>query len=166
ERTDDFNIYELFDYNIAYEIRLQEALEEDMLCPFHYFGVVDFEIDGQLFEETSVLSKLITEERVNHIIDKINYYGYSGDTVKGLMFCSRKDEAKALSTALNSKGFRTVSLTGEHTQQEREYYVNRLENGHLDYILTVDIFNEGIDIPCLNQIIMLRQTESSIVFIQ
>ena len=166
ERTDDFNIYELFDYNIAYEIRLQEALEEDMLCPFHYFGVVDFEIDGQLFEETSVLSKLITEERVNHIIDKINYYGYSGDTVKGLMFCSRKDEAKALSIALNSKGFRTVSLTGEHTQQEREYYVNRLENGHLDYILTVDIFNEGIDIPCLNQIIMLRQTESSIVFIQ
>src|SRR5699024_3206562 len=97
ERTDDFNIYELFDYNIAYEIRLQEALEEDMLCPFHYFGVVDFEIDGQLFEETSVLSKLITEERVNHIIEKINYYGYSGDTVKGLMFCSRKDEAKALS---------------------------------------------------------------------
>lgn len=67
ERTDDFNIYELFDYNIAYEIRLQEALEEDMLCPFHYFGVTDLEYDGEIIDDTAILSKLVTDERVNHI---------------------------------------------------------------------------------------------------
>ncbi len=166
ERTDDFNIYELFDYNIAYEIRLQEALEEDMLCPFHYFGVTDFEYDGETIDDTTVLSKLVTEERVNHIIEKMDYYGFSGDKVKGLIFCSRKEEAKELSLALNKKGFRTVALTGDDSQEERERRVNQLENGLLDYILTVDIFNEGIDIPSINQVVMLRQTQSSIIFIQ
>lgn len=83
ERTDNFNIFELFDYNIAYEIRLQEALEEDMLCPFHYFGVTDFEYEGKMINETSKLRDLVTEERVYHIIEKINYYGASGDNVRG-----------------------------------------------------------------------------------
>lgn len=166
ERTDDFNIYELFDYHIAYEIRLQEALEEDMLCPFHYFGVTDLEYEGETIDDTTILSKLVTEERVNHIIDKINYYGYSGRKVKGLMFCSRKDEANKLSEALNQKGLRTVALTGDNSQEERIHEVDRLENGALDYIITVDIFNEGIDIPSINQVVMLRQTQSSIIFIQ
>ena len=166
ERTDDFNIYELFDYNIAYEIRLQEALEEDMLCPFHYFGVTDFEHDGEEIDDATILAKLVTEERVDHILEKVNYYGFSGDSVKGLMFCSRKEEAVKLSDALNARGLRTVALLGDHSPEERERQINRLENGHLDYILTVDIFNEGIDIPCINQVVMLRQTQSSIIFIQ
>ncbi|MBB6452566.1 superfamily II DNA or RNA helicase [Salirhabdus euzebyi] len=166
ERTDNFNIYELFDYNIAYEIRLQEALEENMLCPFHYFGVTDFELNGELIDETATLSKLVTEERVNHIIEKVHYYGHSGDSVKGLMFCSGKDEAQRLSVALNEKGLRTVALTGDDSQEERILQVNRLENGQLDYVITVDIFNEGIDIPSVNQVVMLRQTQSAIIFIQ
>lgn len=166
ERTDDFNIYELFDYNIAYEIRLQEALEEDMLCPFHYFGVMDFEMSGEVIDDTTILNKLVTDERIDHILDKVNYYGYSGESLKGLMFCSRKEEAKNLSIALNERGLRTVALTGDDSSEERERQINRLENGLLDYILTVDIFNEGIDIPSINQVVMLRQTESSIIFIQ
>lgn len=166
ERTDDFNIYELFNYNIAYEIRLQEALEEDMLCPFHYFGVTDIEYDGKLVDGTTIISNLITEERVNHILEKIDYYSYSGDCVKGLIFCSRKEEAKELSEVLNNRGFRTVPLTGADSQDFRLHQVERLENGALDYIITVDIFNEGIDIPSINQVVMLRQTQSSIIFIQ
>ncbi|TYR78631.1 DEAD/DEAH box helicase [Priestia megaterium] len=166
ERTDDYNIYQLFDYNIAYEIRLQEALEEDMLCPFHYFGVTDFEYNGELIDDATVLSTLVTEERVDHMIEKIQYYGFSGDKVKGLIFCSRREEAEKLSLALNEKGFNTVALTGDHSQEERARQVTQLENGMLDYILTVDIFNEGIDIPSINQVIMLRQTQSSIIFIQ
>jgi superfamily II DNA or RNA helicase/HKD family nuclease len=166
ERTDDFNIYELFDYNIAYEIRLQEALEEDMLCPFHYFGVTDLHYNGEMIEDTTVLSKLVTEERVDHIIEKIQYYGFSGDKVRGLLFCSRKEEAEQLSFAMNEKGFRTVALTGDHSQTERINHISQLENGKLDYIVTVDIFNEGIDIPSINQVVMLRQTQSSIIFIQ
>ncbi|MEK4950266.1 DEAD/DEAH box helicase [Bacillus sp. FSL W8-1127] len=166
ERTDDFNIFQLFDYNIAYEIRLQEALEEDMLCPFHYYGVIDFQFNGETINDTTKLSKLVSEERVNHIVEKIQYYGFSGDKVRGLMFCSRKEEAEKLSSLLNKRGFRTVALTGDHSQEERIRRVNQLENGLLDYILTVDIFNEGIDIPCINQVVMLRQTKSSIIFIQ
>ncbi|RKJ68162.1 DUF3427 domain-containing protein, partial [Butyricicoccus sp. 1XD8-22] len=166
ERTDSFNIYELFDYNIAYEIRLQAALEEDMLCPFHYFGVLDYEKDGELIDDATELRNLVSYERVHHIIEKINYYGHSGDRVKGLIFCSRKDETYELSNALNREGLRTIALTGDSSQEEREEAIRKLENGELQYILTVDIFNEGIDIPFLNQIVMLRQTQSSIIFIQ
>ncbi|MDM5332134.1 DEAD/DEAH box helicase [Ureibacillus composti] len=166
ERTDGFNIYELFDYNIAYEIRLQAALEEDMLCPFHYFGVLDYEKDGQLIDDATELRNLVSHERVHHIIEKINYYGHSGDQVKGLMFCSSKEEARNLSTALNHEGLKTTALTGDNSQDEREEAIRQLETGELQYIITVDIFNEGIDIPFLNQIVMLRQTQSSIIFIQ
>ncbi|MFY4775828.1 DUF3427 domain-containing protein [Metabacillus sp. RGM 3146] len=166
ERTDDFNIYQLFDYNIAYEIRLQEALEEDMLCPFHYFGVTDMIYEGELLDEKVSFSKLFDTERVDHILEKLHYYGHSGEKVKGLIFCSRKDEAAKLSIELNNRGLRTVSLTGENSQEERSLAINQLENGDLEYILTVDIFNEGIDIPCINQVVMLRQTQSSIIFIQ
>ena len=166
ERSDGFNIYELFDYNIAYEIRLQEALEAEMLCPFHYFGVTDFLIDGKPIEDNSQFSTLVNQERVKHIVNKINYYGYSGEKVCGLIFCSRKEEAKQLSALLNTAGFKTCALTGDDSQEIRENAVIALENGELDYILTVDIFNEGVDIPSVNQVIMLRQTQSSIIFIQ
>ncbi|QXE01508.1 DUF3427 domain-containing protein [Terribacillus sp. DMT04] len=166
ERMDDFNIYELFDYNIAYEIRLQEALEEDMLSPFHYYGVTDIEYNGELISDTAMLAHLVTDERINHIIEKVNYYGYSGESVKGLIFCSRKEETHQLANALNERGYRTCALTGDDSQEARISRVEQLENGELDYILTVDIFNEGIDIPSINQVVMLRQTASSIIFIQ
>ena len=100
ERTDGFDIYHLFDHNIAYEIRLQQALEEDLLCPFHYFGITEMEIDGEVFDDTTGMrnfSYLICDERVEYILEKAKYYGYSGDRVKGLIFCSRKEEAKELS---------------------------------------------------------------------
>lgn len=90
--------------------------------------------------------------------------------MKGLVFCSKVDEAKALSEAFNQRGFQTVALDGSSSQQEREIAIEALENdgegAKLDYIFTVDIFNEGVDIPSVNQIIMLRPTQSSIVFIQ
>lgn len=166
ERTDGQNIYELFDYNIAYEIRLQKALDNDLLCPFIYFGVTDITLNGQLISESEDFRYLVSEERVKHILDKIDYYGYSGDSVKGLVFCSSKKEARELSIQFNLRGFKTVALTGEDSNEKREIAVKQLELGELDYLFTVDIFNEGIDIPSVNQVVMLRNTESSIVFIQ
>ncbi|HEM3614475.1 TPA: DUF3427 domain-containing protein [Streptococcus suis] len=166
ERTDGQNIYELFDYNIAYEIRLQDAMDADLLCPFHYFGVTDILVDGELISEDADFSSLISKERINHIVDKITYYGHSGSSVRGLMFCSSKNEARELSILLNQRGFRTQALTGDDSQAVREEAVHQLENGELDYLLTVDIFNEGIDIPSVNQVVMLRNTQSSIIFIQ
>lgn len=170
KRTDGFDIYQLFDHNIAYEIRLQKALEENMLCPFHYFGVTEIMIDGKEIDDISEFRYLISDERVNNIISKIEYYGYSGNRVKGLMFCSRKEEARELSEIFNQRGYQTVALTGEDSQKVREEAIAKLEqdkreNG-LDYIFTVDIFNEGIDIPCVNQVVMLRPTESAIIFVQ
>ncbi|MFC3420309.1 DUF3427 domain-containing protein [Salinicoccus hispanicus] len=166
ERTDDVEIFSLFDYNIAYEIRLQQALEEEILAPFHYFGVTDYEKDGHMIDDTAALGRLTSSERIDHLLEKIKYYGHSGEVLRGLMFVSNREEAHAFSEALNARDYRTKALTGLNTQLERQEAVRNFENGGLDYIITVDIFNEGVDIPAINQVVMLRQTKSSIIFIQ
>ncbi|MGB3733276.1 DUF3427 domain-containing protein [Microbacterium sp.] len=171
ERTDGFNVFELFDFNVPYEIRLQKALEEEMLAPFHYYGVTDFVKDDEVIDDASQLATLVAPERADHIINAIETYGHVGVPVRGLMFCSRKDEAHELATLLNQREvhghrLRTVALTGDDSSETREATVERLESGDLDYIITVDVFNEGIDIPTVNQVVMLRQTKSSIIFTQ
>lgn len=172
ERTDSGNVFELFDFNVPYEIRLQRALEEEMLAPFHYYGITDYVDDsGSVIEEHTNLSRLISSERVDHLLSAIEKYGQAGTAARGLIFCSRKEEAYELSLVLNSRSLRgaclrTRALTGDDPVYTREQVVNQLEAGELDYILTVDVFNEGIDIPSINQVIMLRQTASSIIFTQ
>lgn len=172
ERTDGFNVYELFDFNVPYEIRLQKALESNMLVPFHYYGITDYGTEeGLVSADERKLEQLVSPERIQHFIDNISLYGHAGAPVRGLIFCSRKDEARELEALLNTRQvhgnrLRTVSLTGDDTVQFREQAVERLENGELDYLITVDVFNEGIDIPSVNQVVMLRQTQSSIIFTQ
>ena len=182
ERTDGFNIYSCFGHNIAYEIRLQRALDEDMLCPFHYYGVAEYlgedgtrltADDGNTGQLRYEIGQLATPERVRYIIDKIQTYTPYHQQVTGLVFCSRVDEAERLSALFNTqinqqteRPYRTIALSGKVSAAEREQAVRRLEEGELDYIFTVDLFNEGIDIPSLNQIVMLRSTQSSIVFTQ
>lgn len=170
ERGDAFDIFKLFDHNIACEIRLQQALENDLLCPFHYFGISDIDIDGDL-TDISNFSLLTSDRRVEHIIERAEYYGYSGERVKGLIFCSSKKEAAELSKKFNETGkYSTIMLCGDNSQEEREDAIERLVTtnhpNRLDYIFTVDIFNEGVDIPEINQVIMLRPTESPIIFVQ
>ncbi|MGX7060023.1 DUF3427 domain-containing protein [Vagococcus humatus] len=166
ERSDQFNIFELFDYTVAYEIRLQDALEENMLCPFHYFGVTDYEKNGELISETTDLQYLVNHERVDFLLEKIQYYGCFNNQPKGLVFCSRVKEAEALAKAFNDRGLPSRALDGSHSIVEREEVVSLLEKGDLHYIFTVDVFNEGIDIPSVNQVVLLRNTQSSIIFIQ
>ena len=110
---------------------------------------------------------------MRYIIDKIQTYTPYHQQVTGLVFCSRVDEAERLSALFNTqinqqteRPYRTIALSGKVSAAEREQAVRRLEEGELDYIFTVDLFNEGIDIPSLNQIVMLRSTQSSIVFTQ
>ncbi|MGM9747400.1 MAG: DUF3427 domain-containing protein [Candidatus Cryptobacteroides sp.] len=170
ERTDDFDVFSLFDHNIACEIRLQQALENELLCPFHYFGITDLEIDGEA-DELSLFRQLTADKRVDYIIKQAEYYGYSGNRVKGLIFCSTKKEAAELSRKFNQTGkYNTAMLSGDNSQEERERAIDRLVNDansdRLDYIFTVDIFNEGVDIPEINQVIMLRPTQSPIIFVQ
>jgi superfamily II DNA or RNA helicase len=181
------NIYEIFNYEIAYEIRLQQAMEENMLCPFHYFGISDI----SMMDDIKIKAKNISEkdfnqlteaERVRLIIEQANYYGFSGDRVKGLIFCSRIDESEKLSAKFNwiinpstGKLFRTIALNGDASEEERQVSFERLAmdeaESHedmqpLDYIFSVEILNEDVDIVEVNQVIMLRPTESPIVFIQ
>ncbi len=169
ERSDGFDVFALFDHNVAHEIRLQQAMEENLLCPFHYFGITDLSIVEENMD-VSNFHLLINEVRVKHILDKIRYYGYYGKRVKGLVFCSRKEEAAMLSEKFNQNGFKTTYLSGSDSQQKREDAINLLTSDDtsncLHYIFTVDIFNEGVDIPEINQIIMLRPTQSPIVFVQ
>ncbi|OZG57299.1 RNA helicase [Bifidobacterium tissieri] len=215
ERTDDINIFELFDHNVAYEIRLQRALEENMLCPFEYHGVTEYlgddgvsidvardgktadnagqlsyeikhlafdddqddrqaEQDDQDDQDATRIQRLTSEDRVRYIIDKIQQYGQH-QQITGLVFCSRNEEAERLSDMFNrqfnqqmERPYRTAAVTSSRypNPEDREPLIRQLENGELDYLFTVDIFNEGVDIPALNQIIMLRNTESSIVFTQ
>lgn len=170
ERGDNVDIYKLFDYNIAYEIRLQKALEMDLLCPFQYFGVEDISVDGKLLEDDASFNELTSTERVRQILEKANYYGYSGDRVKGLVFCNSVKVAEELAKAFNNAGYPSLALSGENNQQERINAIKRLQSdkkeNYLNYIFTVDIFNEGVDIPEVNQVIMLRPTESAIIFVQ
>lgn len=169
ERSDDFDIYEMFDHNIAYEIRLIQAMEYNLLCPFHYYGITDMTIDGIEIDDKSEFNILTSELRVDYIIEKINEYGYSGDRIHGLIFCSRKDECEKLSQLFNMRGYKTIALTGDSSEEVRQKAIDSLESNDensLDYIFTVDIFNEGIDIPKVNQVVMLRPTESAIVFVQ
>lgn len=171
ERSDGYDLYALFHHNIAYEIRLNQALKEGLLCPFHYFGITEFWIKKENEEKNlREFNRLVDDDRVDYIIEKITYYGYSGSRVKGLIFVSRKEEAQELSKKFNERGFHTTYLTGEDSHEKREREIQRLaqdeKENSLDYIFTVEIFNEGIDIPSINQVIMLRPTESPIIFIQ
>lgn len=170
ERTDGFDIYQLFDHNIAYEIRLNQAMQENLLCPFHYFGITDITVDNQEINDNSTFNDLTTDARVTHIINQSQYYGFSGERLRGLIFCSQIEEAQILSQKFNERGFNTIALSGKDSQETRTNAIHKLEQKErsksFDYIFTVDIMNEGIDIPAINQIIMLRPTKSAIIFVQ
>ena len=174
------NIYEIFNYQLALEIRLQQAMENNLLCPFHYFGITEVSSVDEKNMSVKELSpedfrRLTSDTRVRHIIEQAEYFGYSGDRVKGLVFCSRIDESEELSRKFNSLGYRTIALNGSAGEEERINAFERLamdeseadgDNQPLDYIFSVEILNEGVDIVEVNQVIMLRPTQSPIVFIQ
>lgn len=169
ERTDLFDIFSLFDHNIAYEIRLHRAMEEKMLTEFHYYGVQDISVNGEAIKDKSDFRYLEADERVKHIIDTSRKYGTDDGSIRGLVFCSKNEECTALSKAFNNYGYETIALTKDNSEKSRQAAIDSLESDsekRLEYIFTVDIFNEGIDIPRVNQIIMLRPTNSAIVFVQ
>ncbi len=170
------NVYQLFHYQIAHEIRLQRAMEDNLLCPFHYFGINDITLDEDKREDRSTqgtgsepayevrnndsseltFSQLTSDERVNHVISQAEYFGYSGSRVKGLIFCSRNKECQELSRKFNERGYRTLALSGSDSEETRTRAFERLameeedkstEMQPLDYIFSVDILNEGWEFP-------------------
>ncbi len=170
DRTDEYDIYRLFNYNVAYDIRLKEAMEYKLICPFHYFGISDLSFDGEYDENYEHFLDAHVDQRVEHVISNAEYFGYCGNRVKGVVFCRDLEDAELYSKKFNAKGYHTVWVSGEMDKEYVDTCIQRLEADDgphtLDYIFTADLFNEGVDIPSINQVIMLRPTKSPIVFIQ
>ena len=163
---DASNVYEVFDYNVPYEVRLSDALEEKLVSPFHYFGIEDIVIDEDS-KKKSDFNKIVPDDRIEKIVYEINKHPHSGDRIRGLIFCSRVEEAKLLEQKLSSF-FKVKALDNSYSDDEREFWISKLEadGRELDFIISVDVLNEGVDIPRVNMVVMLRPTQSSIVFIQ
>jgi superfamily II DNA or RNA helicase len=172
ERSDSRNVFDLFDNNVALEVRLHEALEDELVIPFHYFGITDIEgidlSDVSIDDIAEITKRLKVNERVDFIIEQMNFYGHDGEKRKCLGFCASIDHAQYMTDEFNARGYKSVCLYGDHSSDIREQCINRLENDEdeLEFIFTVDIFNEGVDIPSVNTVLMLRPTNSPIVFIQ
>jgi superfamily II DNA or RNA helicase/HKD family nuclease len=172
ERSDSRNIFDIFDNNVALEVRLHEALEDDLVIPFHYFGITDIESvdlsDVDIDDIAEITKRLKVNERVDFIIDKMDFYGHDGDKRKGLGFCASIEHAEYMASEFNKRGYKSVILHGGDSTDKRQLYINKLEddNDDLEFIFSVDIFNEGVDIPSVNTVLMLRPTNSPIVFIQ
>lgn len=166
ERTDGIHVFSLFDHNIAYEIRLNQALKERMLVPFHYYGVSDLIIDGAQIDDNTEFTKLSSPERINHILHFASFYGACESVIRGLVFVSGVAEAEEMARLFNEASIPTVSITGKDGHSQRQEAIDLLEAGDIQYIITVDIFNEGIDIPSINQVLMIRPTQSAIIFVQ
>lgn len=172
ERSDSNNVFEIFDNNVALEVRLHEALDDELIVPFHYFGITDIDgvdlSDVSLQDIDTITKRLKVNERVDFIIDKMNFYSFDGNNRKCLGFCASREHAQYMADQFNQRGYMSAVLLGDDANNERAKVISRLEddNDPLEFIFTVDIFNEGVDIPSVNLVLMLRPTNSPIIFIQ
>ncbi|WP_077325322.1 DEAD/DEAH box helicase [Virgibacillus siamensis] len=172
ERGDSRSIFEIFDFNVALEVRLHDALEDDIVVPFHYFGITDIDeidlSDVSVDDLDEITKRLKVNERVDFIIEKMKFYGHDGKKRKCLGFCASREHARYMADQFNKRDIPSAYLSGEDDVPVRQARIAELENdlNDLQVIFTVDIFNEGVDIPSVNTVLMLRPTNSPIVFIQ
>ncbi len=173
ERMDGGNILEDFGGVIAAEIRLPEALNRKLLCPFQYFGITDNTdiskvqwLNGRY--SISELTNIYTHNdiRVADIIEKCQFYLTDFREVRALGFCVSKEHAVYMAEKFNLIGISAAVLVSDSTNSIRDHVVNRLRKKEINYLFVVDIFNEGVDIPEVDTILFLRPTESLTVFLQ
>lgn len=173
ERMDGKDILKYFNDRIAYEIRLGEAIDRNLLCPFHYFGVTD-NVDLSSVKwsrgkyEFNELSNLYTgnDARADLIIKAIDKYITDIDTTKGIGFCVSKDHAKYMAKFFCNRGISSENLDSDSSMEDRVTVQSKLRKGQIKFIFVVDLYNEGVDIPEINTVLFLRPTESATVFIQ
>ena len=173
ERADGQEILHWFDERVASEMRLWEALDQGLLCPFHYLGVGDgTDLRGVGFQRgryvTSELEGVLTGDhvRARRILDSVGEWVLDPQKMRALGFCVGIHHAKFIAEQFNAAGLPSVALDGETDAETRLEAVRRLRRGDLRAIFTVDIFNEGVDIPEVDTILLLRPTESATVFLQ
>lgn len=177
ERMDGKNVLEYFNNRISAEIRLPEAIDRKLLCPFQYFGVTDtVDLDTLKWERGGYSKSELTNvyafdyavarKRAAMVIESLNRYVTDMNAIKGLGYCVSKEHAKFMSDFFNEHGIPSIYLVSETGDEERSTAKQRLEKGEIRFIFIVDIYNEGVDIPEVNTILFLRPTESLTVFLQ
>lgn len=177
ERMDGKSILDYFGGRCAAEIRLPEAIDRKLLCPFQYFGVADTVdltdlrwvrggYDRSQLSNLYSLNRSIAERRADHIIRSLDKYMTDMDVVKGLGFCVSIEHAKFMAEYFNAAGIPSICLVGASGDEERNTAKKRLVDGEIRFIFVVDIYNEGVDIPEVNTILFLRPTESLTIFLQ
>lgn len=173
ERMSGENILEYFNNRLASEIRLGDAIDRKLLSPFNYFGVTDpVDLSHLRWKrggyETSELENVYTKskQRVQVIIDSMNKYLADMDTFKAIGFCVSIQHADFMANSFNKVGIKSVALHSGSSDEERKLAKTKLQKGDINCIFTVDLFNEGVDIPDVDTVLFLRPTESLTVFIQ
>ena len=177
ERMDGKSILPYFNHRIAAEIRLPEAINRKLLCPFQYFGVTDTVDLDQLkwasggYDKTELsnlytISGTIAQRRADHVVSSLLKYVTDINDVKGLGFCVTVDHAEFMSGYFNDRGIPSMFLTGQSPDEERKLAKDKLVKGEVRFIFVVDIYNEGVDIPEVNTVLFLRPTESLTIFLQ
>ena len=172
ERLDGRNIYEICDYNVPYEISLKEAINKGMLVPFHYYGIFDETDYSKLhivrgrYDEKELNETYIGNVHRHELIYK--YYCKYGSR-QALGFCCSKEHAREMAKEFSARGIPSVAVfsyaSGEYTEK-RNVAIQKLKNGEIKVIFSVDMFNEGVDITSVDMVMFLRPTESPIVFLQ
>ena len=177
ERMDGKSVLPYFNNRIAAEIRLPEAIDRKLLCPFQYFGVTDtVDLDalkwsaggydkGEL-SRVYTLSGAVAVRRADHVVSSLLKYVTDINDVKGLGFCVTVDHAEFMCRYFNDHKIPAMFLTGQSSNEERMTAKQRLVTGEVRFIFVVDIYNEGVDIPEVNTVLFLRPTESLAVFLQ
>lgn len=176
ERNDKKGILDMFDGRIAAEIRLPQAIDQGLLCPFTFFGLddtVDLDhvrwtrggYDTAELEGLYVNDAAVANRRAEHIITETRRL-VDTEEMRALGFCVSVAHAEFMARVFNRHGIRAAVITGATDHSERHRLRHELENGDLAIIFCVDVFNEGVDIPCLDTILLLRPTESLTVFVQ
>ena len=177
ERMDGNSVLPYFNNRIAAEIRLPEAIDRKLLCPFQYFGVTDTVDLDQLkwsaggyqkseLERVYTFSGAIANRRADHVVSSLLKYVTDIDDVKGLGFCVTVDHAEFMCRYFNDHSIPSMFLTGQSPDEERAAAKQRLVSGEVRFIFIVDIYNEGVDIPEVNTVLFLRPTESLTIFLQ
>jgi superfamily II DNA or RNA helicase len=175
ERQDGHDVLALCDFNVAYEVRLVEAINRGWLLPFHYFGISDDTVDyGSIpwrsgrFDSDALEVALMLEKRVAEIVKHSLELGFDGPRRATVGFCAGVRHARFMADAFMRRGLAAVAVTGEDSVGFREAVYARLQDARdeLEWVFVADVLNEGVDIPCINSILFLRPTESATIFIQ
>ncbi len=173
ERADGVDVSKFFGGRTAVELRLWDALNQDLLCPFHYYGITD-ETDLSSVKWTSSgydptqLSNLYTGNDARSILihRALREKVLDPTTMRALGFCVTIEHSEYMARWFSNHGIPSISVSANTPREERERGIADLAAGRISCIFTVDVFNEGVDIPEVDVVLMLRPTQSSTVYIQ